>query len=369
LDFIRLQVVRSLGLLQRQHPGIAISVKTRQAIRSVLNNARDTLYELRSNGVLDKNEANKLEREIEVKMKQQLHAPAFIPPKKPEDLLKSLVWLQGLEDDAVTYITSNAEMLSFDFGDVILKQGEVCDGIYLIISGMVKLLGVSKGTVDLQQLTQPNQPNFQISADYLFAGNVIGEMGLLTDSVRNASVTCETTVQVYFISVDKMQRAMKRFTGLTDGLWRVCGMRIAVPLLMEHQKYQIWSKEHLRIICENSQMASLDDSMLYRLPDDAQEAILIHGKVQCARTKEEFAAPIILPKNRKSFTYDQKNMPRIMLIVNYKADMTLSPISNVEDKMDDNTTSNKDKEHFVHRTAGCQVKQTIVNNKNNPSLA
>ena len=50
------------GLLQRQHPGIAISVKTRQAIRSVLNNARDTLYELRSNGVLDKNEANKLER-------------------------------------------------------------------------------------------------------------------------------------------------------------------------------------------------------------------------------------------------------------------------------------------------------------------
>ena len=72
-------------------------------------------------------------------MKQQLHAPAFIPPKKPEDLLKSLVWLQGLEDDAVTYITSNAEMLSFDFGDVILKQGEVCDGIYLIISGMVKV--------------------------------------------------------------------------------------------------------------------------------------------------------------------------------------------------------------------------------------
>ena len=48
-------------------------------------------------------------------------------------------------------------------------------------------------------------------------------------------------MQVYFISVDKMQRAMKRFTGLTDGLWRVCGMRIAVPLLMEHQKYQVFS--------------------------------------------------------------------------------------------------------------------------------
>ena len=55
------------------------------------------------------------------------------------------------------------------------------------------------GAVDFQQLTSPNQPNLQISADYLFAGNVIGEMGLLTDSVRNASVTCETTVQVRYM--------------------------------------------------------------------------------------------------------------------------------------------------------------------------
>lgn len=51
------------------------------------------------------------------------------------------------------------------------------------------------GTVDFQQLTGV-QSSLQISADYLFAGNVIGEMGLLTDSVRNASITCETTVQV-----------------------------------------------------------------------------------------------------------------------------------------------------------------------------
>lgn len=35
-----------------------------------------------------------------------------------------------------------------------------------------------------------------------------------------------------------------------------------------------------------------------------------------------------------------------MLIVNYKADMTISPISNVDDKMDDNTTSNKDKVEY-----------------------
>ena len=50
-----------IGLLQREHPGIAISVKTRQATRSVLNNALDTLSQLRSTGVMDKTEVVKLE--------------------------------------------------------------------------------------------------------------------------------------------------------------------------------------------------------------------------------------------------------------------------------------------------------------------
>ena len=36
-------------------------------------------------------------------------------------------------------------------------------------------------------------------------------------------------------------------------------------------------------------------------------------------------------------------MPRIMLIVNYKADMTISPISIVDDKIYDNTAIKKDK--------------------------
>jgi sodium/hydrogen exchanger 10/11 len=48
-------------MLQSEHPGIAISVKTRQAIRTVLNNARDVSSELRGGGLLDEAEYSKLE--------------------------------------------------------------------------------------------------------------------------------------------------------------------------------------------------------------------------------------------------------------------------------------------------------------------
>ena len=61
MSFNAVQIISLAGFLQREHPGIAISVKTRQATRSVLNNLLDTLAQLRSNGVMDKSEALKLE--------------------------------------------------------------------------------------------------------------------------------------------------------------------------------------------------------------------------------------------------------------------------------------------------------------------
>ena len=49
------------GHIQRRHPGIAVSVKTRQAIRSVLNRIQETIHELRADGLLDKDETCKLD--------------------------------------------------------------------------------------------------------------------------------------------------------------------------------------------------------------------------------------------------------------------------------------------------------------------
>ncbi len=50
-----------VGMLQKEHPGIAVSVKTHQASRRILNNIRDKILELRGEGLLDENEAHKLE--------------------------------------------------------------------------------------------------------------------------------------------------------------------------------------------------------------------------------------------------------------------------------------------------------------------
>jgi hypothetical protein len=55
------------------------------------------------------------------------------------------------------------------------------------------MIGVS---IPLKEHDETRLGEMNIQTDYLCAGNIIGEMGMLTGSARNASVTCETTVQV-----------------------------------------------------------------------------------------------------------------------------------------------------------------------------
>ncbi len=72
-------------------------------------------------------------------MKRQLNAPSYIAPKTPESLLRGLPWLRTMTEETVSYVIARTEMISYEFGDVMLKQGEQTDGIYLIVSGMVKV--------------------------------------------------------------------------------------------------------------------------------------------------------------------------------------------------------------------------------------
>ena len=72
-------------------------------------------------------------------MKQQLSAPASIPPQTPEDLLRNVVWLDGMGPQVIDFITSAAQLKVFGHGETISRQGDEVDGIYLVVTGMVKV--------------------------------------------------------------------------------------------------------------------------------------------------------------------------------------------------------------------------------------
>ena len=51
-------------MLTKQHPEIALSIKTRQAVRSVLNQLRDGVQELTMDGIIEETEGHKLEKVV-----------------------------------------------------------------------------------------------------------------------------------------------------------------------------------------------------------------------------------------------------------------------------------------------------------------
>lgn len=316
----RLDVVKSLGMLQREHPGIAISVKTRQAIRTILNNARDVIHELKGGGLLDEAEAVKLESLVEVKMKRQLSAPTSISPQKPTELLRNVVWLEGMPSEAVEFVTSAARIKMFEAGDTIARQGEDLKGIYLIVSGMVKIIGVSVARRSCFDGEEPEVGGMIVTTDYVSAGNLIGEMGLLTSSQRNSSCTCESAVQAYFITIDDMKVAMSRYPDLEDRLWKVCGVRIAVPLLLEVPAYYSWTKDKIRVMCERSFIVNLSQgsNTIFKTNEQMKEVILIQGKVTDLESRDIYEGPCVLPKIYRTFRLHFDGVePKILVIARF----------------------------------------------------
>ncbi|XP_071957219.1 sperm-specific sodium:proton exchanger-like isoform X2 [Antedon mediterranea] len=322
-ELSRLEVIRELGLLQREHPGIAVSVKTRQAIRTVLNHSRDTITELQGAGLLDETDAHKLQMNVEVRMKRLLNAPASIPPPPPEFLLKNVAWLEG-DTKLIEFIKSRAELLHYDFGEVIIKQGEKPNGIYLIVSGMIKLLGSTENLdhEHQQTLASINRGATDVFEDYLTAGNVIGEMGLLTGKPRNATVTCETSVLVYYINLDDMHVAIDTFTlepSLESRLWRVCGIRIATQLLLEQMSYQGWTQEKVKLHLERSILVDLKEcNYVFDIEDTMDDVLLIQGSAINAHSRDELFAPCVINRNvhRLQFSRDQEPEPKLMVVLN-----------------------------------------------------
>lgn len=84
---------------------------------------------------------------LEVKMKRLNSTPASLPLPNPEEILRNLTWLDGLESEVVDDIVSCASLVHFECGDSIHQQDEMLEGIYIIVSGLVKV-SVSLYTAD-----------------------------------------------------------------------------------------------------------------------------------------------------------------------------------------------------------------------------
>jgi CRP-like cAMP-binding protein/Fe-S-cluster-containing hydrogenase component 2 len=131
----------------------------------------------------------------------------------------------GLAPDApqeeLRAIAGTAQLLSFKPGEVLFNEGDDADGLHLVRSGSVSVSRRIGGR--------------DIVTSYVAAGNYVGEMGLVGQAKRSATVRATVATDSIFLKADVFMKMLERNQGLRERVQETVRERLSENLRMEAQ--------------------------------------------------------------------------------------------------------------------------------------
>ncbi|MEO8099205.1 MAG: cyclic nucleotide-binding domain-containing protein [Acidobacteriota bacterium] len=114
-----------------------------------------------------------------------------------DDHLRSVPMFASLTTEFIETLRDKVELIRYNKGDTIVRQGDLADAFYLVRIGFVKV-------------TESHSDGELVLA-YLGRGGYFGEMGLLGEGRRTATCTALDHVEVVRIHADEFHRMMQSF--------------------------------------------------------------------------------------------------------------------------------------------------------------
>ncbi len=124
-----------------------------------------------------------------------MHAEA-VDAKNVDQLLRGSSVFGLLGDDARAVVAEALELRSVARGEVLMRQGDPADGLYLVASGR------------LQVILDKDDGSSAVVGE-VGRGEVTGEMALLTDRPRSATVTALRDSHLFFLSSEAFTRVVQ----------------------------------------------------------------------------------------------------------------------------------------------------------------
>jgi len=129
------------------------------------------------------------------------------------DALHGIPLFAELSDDERQKVAAHMVHAPFANGDVLTRQGAVAHWLYIIISGEGEVVHELPGGV-----TQ--------SLALLHAGDVFGEMGLLTGEPRTATVIARSDMECYRLDKSGLQEILESRPAIAEALSQVLASRL-----------------------------------------------------------------------------------------------------------------------------------------------
>ena len=125
--------------------------------------------------------------------------------------LRTVPMFSELSEDFIDTLRDNVELLRYSKGDVICRQNDLADSFYLVRLGFVKV--------------SQSHPGGDLILAYLGHGGYFGEMGLLGEGRRTATVTALDHLELVRISAAYFQEMIQRFPEIRLQLEEVARVR------------------------------------------------------------------------------------------------------------------------------------------------
>lgn len=114
-------------------------------------------------------------------------------------------FLDGIPPSSMELLTNQVEVQDYDEGDIIFSEGDVGNRFYIVVHGGVKVEKVEKdeplSSQEREEHDEKSRKDSTRNLGILKAGNYFGEMALVSDSPRSATVT--SVDKTILLSVDK----------------------------------------------------------------------------------------------------------------------------------------------------------------------
>ncbi|XP_006864274.1 PREDICTED: sodium/hydrogen exchanger 10 [Chrysochloris asiatica] len=290
------RAMKKLGYLEYDHPEIAITMKTKEEIHVMLNIAREIVKDFRLKGIIHKLESSEINKLIMAKKREMLDFEPTIKSLTFEEALYHIPWLDKNQKH-IGFVQEKATIVTFDCGNDIYKEGDEPKGIYVIISGMVKLQRSKPGLDYDQILLDSEDKDFQIAhTSYVISGEIIGELNCLTNEPMKYSVTCKTVVETLFISRKYLLQTFKQCCPLIEyKMWLKIGLSITAKKIRENLSYEDWNYKMQLQLC-NIYVKDVPMTTKTDIHDEAViNVILIHGAVEDCQLRKFYKAPSLIP--------------------------------------------------------------------------
>ena len=128
------------------------------------------------------------------------------------ELLRNIPMFSNIEPSKLKLLAFTSERLTFGEGDVLFNEGDPGDSAFIIVDG----------TADVNI----NTPGGEITVAQLGRNHIVGEIAILCDVPRTASVKATTRLDTMVISKDLFFRLIMEFPQIAVAIMRELAERL-----------------------------------------------------------------------------------------------------------------------------------------------